>query len=472
MAIIPPARNRWLPVLPFLLAVGGAVLASGCGSGNGNGNGNVVIAPPAVPVVLATDCVVTNPVLQFDRAGGAFLVWEQQSPGKTIQVYARRFTPAGGWEAPVSLAADNATDYVVPEIAVDGAGNAIAVWYESPLFATSSGPNVWESRYVAAAGRWETAQKVAVSPGAASRPKVAVSSGGAGVAVWYQNDNVTFLNEIWSSRYTPGAGWDPAVRLNPGGAFDAYKPQIVVSPSDNNAVAVWHEGDGQVFRVRAARLDAGAGWEPAVDLETDNGGDAGPPAVAMDNAGNAVAFWQKDNSVTARSNAWASRFTPGGGWSAPVRISDDIGRMRKDVHVGMNGAGVAVAVWAQTDGTVDNVGSLVYFIWANRFSPVSGWSGAVQVDTDNTHSAIRPYAAVDRSGNAVAAWEKGTATGDNEIWASRYTAGGGWGAPFRIGTAAQGDNRHVRVVFDPGGNAFATWDQTDGGTARLLLYRF
>jgi hypothetical protein len=59
--------------------------------------------------------------------------------------------------------------------------------------------SIWSNRYVAGTG-WSAAELIETdSAGSAGNPQVAVDSAGNAVAVWEQHDGTR--NNIWSNRY-------------------------------------------------------------------------------------------------------------------------------------------------------------------------------------------------------------------------------------------------------------------------------
>ena len=86
------------------------------------------------------------------------------------------------------------------QIAVDSAGNAIAVWSD---VVRNPGYSIWASRYDTAAGRWSTGQRIQTDPTYwNSHPQVAVSSSGSAVVVWsHFNGNNT---NAWANRFNVG----------------------------------------------------------------------------------------------------------------------------------------------------------------------------------------------------------------------------------------------------------------------------
>lgn len=74
----------------------------------------------------------------MDATGSAVAVWSQ-SDGTRGTILSNRYTPSGGWGTAKLIEADNAGGVDSPQVAMDGSGNAIAVW--------SQDDGTWNSIY-------------------------------------------------------------------------------------------------------------------------------------------------------------------------------------------------------------------------------------------------------------------------------------------------------------------------------------
>jgi hypothetical protein len=201
---------------------------------------------------------------------------------------------------------------------------------------------------------------------------------------------------------TLDGAWGTAVLIETESGTADY-PQVAVD-AVGNAVAVWGQWDGTRWNIWANRYEAGTGWGSAVLIETDNSGNAVHPQIAVDVAGNAVAVWYQSDGTW--ENIWANRYEAGTGWGSAVLIETDDSGSASGAQVAVDGAGNAVAVWDQLDGTR-------YNIWANRYEAGTGWGSAVLIETDNSGSVSEPQVAVDGGGNAVAVWYQNDGTRNN-----------------------------------------------------------
>ena len=94
----------------------------------------------------------------------------------------------------VMIQNDDTRDSIAPQIAMDATGTAIAVWMQSDF----NGDNIWANRFDGAS--WGTAELVeADSAGTASSPQIAMDGTGKAVAVWYQG--CLILDNIWANQF-------------------------------------------------------------------------------------------------------------------------------------------------------------------------------------------------------------------------------------------------------------------------------
>ncbi len=194
-------------------------------------------------------------------------------------------------------------------------------------------------------------------------------------------------------------------------------------------------------------------WGALVQLA---GAGAATPLVAIDNAGRATAVWRQLESGTAQHHVWSSRSAAGATWSTPERLETNAGNV-SELRLSVDPAtGRGMLLWIQAGATVD--------LHARPLDPVTGWGTAALVESSTGMVGVSSVG-MDASGNAVAVWSQiGPATRFS-IYANRFVAGGGWGAPQLIETnevvgSVDGD---PQVAVTPAGNALTVWKRSGGG---------
>ena len=195
---------------------------------------------------------------------------------------------AKAWGVAALIETDNAGPAYVPQVAMDGSGNALAVWQQHDGMRF----NLWSNRYTAGAG-WGAATLIETdNVSDATDPAIAVNASGNGLAVWAQHDGAH--RNIVANHYTVGTGWGTAVLIETDNAGNANKPQVVMD-ANGNGLAVWTQDDGTYQNVMANRYTAGSGWGTAAPIETNNVGDAFDPRVAIGANGNALVVWRQSD---------------------------------------------------------------------------------------------------------------------------------------------------------------------------------
>jgi hypothetical protein len=382
-----------------------------------------------------------SPQVAIDSAGNALAVWYrwngQNSQESVVQVAEHRGD--AGWAAPLKLSPTGWAAYY-PQLAVNGDGDAVAVWYgENP---TSTGVVQAASR--PAGGIWGPADNL--SPG--HDPHVAIDPYGSAMAVWERFDGATSI--IQASFRPHGLTWSAPADLSAPGSY-AAQPEVALDHY-GNALAIWRRFDGRNWVVQAAAWPSGGGWSAPQDLSAP-GQDAQIPQVAIDRYGNALAIWRRFDGANWIVQAAFRPFSLGraGDWSAP----EDLSAPRYDAgapKVAYDSLfGDAVAIWTRNDDTVQV---------ADR--PVGGPWGPPQDLATPGFLTDEAQIALDSEGNAVALWRRSEAGEHGVIQAERRPAGGDWGTAqvlSRVGQAAS----EPQLAVDPAGNAVATWSRLRNG---------
>jgi len=132
------------------------------------------------------------PDIAFDGNGNALAVWSQ-SDGIRANIWANRFDGTS-WGTATLIETDDAGEAVFPDIAFDSNGNALAAWHQSDGVRN----NIWANRFDGTS--WGTATLIETdNTGGAGYPQIAFDGNGNALAVWYQSDGVR--NNIWANRF-------------------------------------------------------------------------------------------------------------------------------------------------------------------------------------------------------------------------------------------------------------------------------
>jgi len=214
--------------------------------------------------------------LDVGANGDAFVIWMQNDrsgggggtgggggaggggggggPEPRVHIYATRFS-AGAWdEEPTEIASSVDRDKKDPDIAVDGAGVAYAVWSQlDPAFA-----NIWAAQYTPdTPGSWGTPELIEpenpdpTEDGDATVPRVDVNRAGNVFVVWRQIWDQ--WRSVWSNRRDPGTTWMTAERIEDI-PETAFLPIIAVDEA-RHAHALWLHSDSDTLKLRTNRFE-------------------------------------------------------------------------------------------------------------------------------------------------------------------------------------------------------------------------
>jgi hypothetical protein len=364
-----------------------------------------------------------TPQVAVDSQGNATAIWRRWSGEKLIVESAVRRV-GKGWAVPVTLDVDAGGGYESsqsPQVAVDPAGTATAVW-ERRLGGRTF---VIQSATRPAGGSWSASVDISAVGRAGSSFHVALDPQGSVTAVWEAESKGT----IQSATRPAGGNWSAPVDISAAGAF-AHAPQVAVD-SEGNATAVWERYNPQGTQIQSATRPAGGSWSaPANLFEPRRIADR--PQVAVDPHGNATAIWLRSDGNDLLVQG-ATR-PAGGSWSVPVDISADDGRGGDNARLVVDSRGNATAVWRGYDSNRDN-----FAIQAATRPLGGGWSPPTDVSnrTRNGTSVSEPQVAVDPLGNATVAWLLGSQRG----------------AVIQSATSVSGRAYAARVVRVRGGRA-------------------
>jgi hypothetical protein len=353
------------------------------------------------------------------------------------------------WLTPETLS-ETGQDAAYPQIAVDGSGNAIVVWYRSD----GSKNRVQAAVRPASTGVWSTLADLSDAEEDAEHPQVAFDGSGNAIAIWQRYDGSR--NRVQASVRPVGTGvWSTPETLSTAGRNAEY-PQVAFDGS-GNAIAVWIRSDGSKYRVQTSVRPVGTGvWSTPAWL-SDAGRNAHYPQVAVDESGNAIAIWYRSDGSKNRVQA-SVRPVGTGVWGAPDTLSAE-GEYAEFPQVAFDGSGNAIVVWRRLDGSKYRVQASV------RPVGTGVWSTPADLSTEGRH-AYAPQVAVDGSGNAIAIWYRGDGSHNRVQVAVRPASTGLWGAPTDLSAAGQNAD-DPQVAVDGSGNAIATWVRFDGSKWRV-----
>jgi hypothetical protein len=264
------------------------IRASHCVTGTGPGTG----WSPAQPLETANGDAL-YPHVALAASGHAMAVWLQLTDSGDYYMLASRYSPSG-WGSPSPISMPDAIG--LPQLALDAAGNAIAIWFGPD----GGGVQAWTNRFTA--GQWRSAAPLETVNNSNLEPQIAMASNGVATAAWQAQvvrPGGAAYTVIRASRTSGATGpWSSPVSLNvPGSDVSDAIPQVATDAS-GNAVVMWTQvSTNAVRQLWVSRYLTGTdAWSSPERLDKATA-IVGNPKIAMDTAGNAIAVWSQLNPV-------------------------------------------------------------------------------------------------------------------------------------------------------------------------------
>jgi len=370
---------------------------------------------------------------------GTAVVWTADGGG-FADVRFRQRTPDGVWHRVRSLGRGGG-----PQVGMDGRGNAITVWHRTrpgriPEIVTARRrvDGTWSARRVLS----RTAPSRTDVDTATTDLHLAVSTGGAAVAVWrWGDDQGDGPEPRVQAAYRPAGGrWH--------GPTDLTRPGVCIGGLDaaigprGNAVVVCSGSRG----VRAIR-HVGSRWTAPVVVAT---GSDSRPDVAIGAAGGTAAVWGNrtvpEDGGEPTYTIETSRLSRS--WSAPVPVTT--GGQEHSPQVAVS-EGMTTVVWRTLEDAVQS---------ARRTS----WSAPFGAPQTLSAPAVMPSPfglEANTHGDLVVAWTRVGAQGDEKVAVTR-PADGDWTDPVVLSEAEPvvPEEEAVGVAMGRCGRAFVAWQDT------------
>jgi hypothetical protein len=272
-----------------------------------------------------------RPEIAISGGGGGVAIWPQLEGLGTLEAASMSLT--GAWGPPVSLAPNEWGQRAEPELAMNEAGEAVAVWAAGRIVARVRTPS----------GEWGGQETLSPEGSPYGVIDVAVGPAGEAVAVWSQIPRVGSNSKyrIESSFRPAGGHWEPAVTLSDP-EHQSYSPQVAITPT-GQITAAWNSYDGgsDHWTVQVAEKQ-GNQWSAPQAVSGKR--DTSFPKLDASTAG-ATVIWQSEEEGEERWIEAASR--AGGKWAGPVELS---GPESFGAQIGVDAAGTAVAIWTSFYG--------------------------------------------------------------------------------------------------------------------------
>jgi hypothetical protein len=255
-------------------------------------------------------------------------------PSQRLVQWASR-PASGSWSAAANLTSTNQA--FGPQVAIDPAGSAIAVWDQ---YDGTNDAVVSSSR--ASGGSWAAPVTVSSTGGAA--PAISMNASGELVALWHSD------GALESASRTAGGSWGSPTTVVTSGDIDFGIPTVALDNA-GVATAVWFSkrdisGYGPID-VRTSTLAPGSTWTAPISFSAVDTYDWSLHTVASP-TGVLTSAWGGYSGTPAQAS---QRSAPGDGWSSPDTLWPD-GASVDDLVVDQNGVATALlSVFDNTNST-------------------------------------------------------------------------------------------------------------------------
>ena len=407
------------------------------------------------PVMVSTNSTgyAYDPQVASDGAGNAVAVWQVEDDAYE-RIWTSTYTADNGWSTAQQL--DNPSwDYAYyPNIACIGSGSFIAVWEQDTGTSTGIYSRTWN-----ATGGWGEIVLVSTDANFAGEPHIDFNVSGNGFAVWEHYDDTNADYDIHGCRYISGSGWStPSPVSDEETDVDTYNPRIACN-SAGNAAVVWEEYNGDRYSVY------GSLWTPEEDWWWPHDLDSGwtsrtqrSPETALDDSGYGLGLFYEYNPNTAKWNLYALPCNTLTGWSDTADLlTAEEGESEEYLPLSIlfDSNGTAIAAWSQMKDYDTS-----YNLYSNTYTHTLGWGDEECIEVEMSGHSALPIIDFDGEGNCLAVWYQITPSALS-FWSNLYLPGSGWGSPEMVGQSPEVvleiSENSPGLSVDAAGDAFAAW---------------
>jgi hypothetical protein len=328
---------------------------------------------------------------------------------------------------------------------------------------------------------------IASSTDSNQTPEIASDGRGTWIAVWYSDDYVDGALQSWDILFRKstdnGSTWTPPRVISSKDPLESWSdidPHIATD-GNGNWMVVWSALDNdaiyQDFDIHfSVSNDNGGTWSLPKLLDSNGNNDSArdfEPRVTTDRAGNWIVTWHSNENVGGETDGDTDVFVArtsnfGASWARTRLLNTngitDVGEDYAPTTA-TDGLGNWIAVWASTQN-LEAPGHTDWDIFfAISTNNGANWSDPKLLNTNgNTDSGVdlEPDIATDRMGNWVVTWRSndslgGTEGADNDIFVATSTDHGqSWSDPRAL-PSGSGQDYQPEIATDGLGDWVVTW---------------
>ena len=281
-----------------------------------------------------------NPSVAVDQSGSAIAIW---TIGEDVNAVVQAATlPAGNsaWIPATNLSQAIDLTWNPPQIAVDGQGNALAVWASW----NEDHSLVQGAKFDKSSNSWQPLEDLATEY--ADSIQLAVDPAGNGVIAWVGSTSGTVYEYIQAATLAKGQNsWSLTAAAT---SLDAvyYNPRLGLD-KEGNALLIWHRFIPDPDAIFGAALPLGAKeW-----VQTGRVGWGYYAELAVDPAGNATTIWYDDFRTNLPAIYSATLPATSQAWTKPVTLSTQIPEPPPYPYpqIAVDRVGNVVGIWKNRD---------------------------------------------------------------------------------------------------------------------------
>ena len=327
------------------------------------------------------------------------------------------------WSQPVKLSR-SAPNAEAPSVAINDSGAMVAVW------AQEQGVTYNVQAAVNLTGTWTHGVNISPAGPSGMRPDVAIDNTGVATAVW------TDGRAIQASELLPSGNWSLPIAVSVVGN-SAGAPQVVVDAA-GNVTAMWVRTDMSGTGLETADRPAGGSWSNPTVLAT---GTFSGFDLVVNATGDTAVIWNL-GLFTANTVIYSSDRPAAGVWSAPSVVAP-LALMQGGAQIGIAANGDLTACWrTNTEIRVAD-------------KPAGGnWSSSVTLCRNSALTGF-PTLAKTPSGDDMVALLSLSGF-NNQIRTSVRPAGSGW-TPVALLTGSAVSALDLHAETTPGGSFVLSW---------------
>jgi PKD repeat protein len=396
----------------------------------------------------------SDPQVAMDASGNLTAVWTSGVEGS--REIRSAYRPAGGpWEPSSSRISSAGVNCEQPRLAVSPSGATVLVGD------CGSGSATMQAAYRPAGGGWATAVGVPGS-GNGEEPRVAIDDAGNAVAVWAGAASTvqSAYRPVATGTWVAGGQISTAAKL-------AFNPNVAMSPA-GYAYALWREkregpaiGDPVIHVMLSHKFHGGA-WSGPSPLTLDTGSTAvkpvtkGEPQIDVNADADRMMAW---STVATRDFMQArTAFTDLSSVSTAEPIEEASAHVELP-QIAIDANGLGVATW-RSEATG------VLLVKAATNSSLGGaWSAPATLGgPDGMTFATAPDAAAGPAGAATVVWRAGVTAR-----AAKRTGPGAFSPEVPISNAAHAGFGEPQVTMSDGGDSVAAWSSSGTSPLHIAI---